>query len=188
MAVEVARARRLFTREEYHRMAEVGILKPTDRVELIRGEIVEMSPIGRRHVAFVNNLTELLITRLTGRAMVSVQNPVVLSDDTEPEPDLAVLRRRVPPYKDAEPTTEDVLLLIEVAESSLAYDRSTKLRLYAEAGVPEYWVVDTVAERVEVYRAPGASGYRETTRVSGPATLTPQAFPDVSVTLAELFA
>ncbi len=133
MAVEVAAARRLFTREEYHRMGEVGILKSTDRVELIRGEIVEMSPIGRRHYAFVNNLNQLLVVRLSGRAIVAVQGPVVLADDTEPEPDVAIIRRR------------------QVAETSLAYDRSTKLRLY-------------------------------------PASVSPLAFPDVSVTLAEIFA
>jgi len=88
-------------------MAEVGILKPTDRVELIRGEIVEMSPPGRRHVAFVNNLNQLLVTRLVGRAIVSVQNPVVLAADTEPQPDLAVVRRRAVPYKEAEIATDD---------------------------------------------------------------------------------
>ena len=97
MAVGVAAARRLFTREEYHRMGEAGILKPTDRVELIRGEIVEMSPIGRRHVAFVDNLNALLVVALTGRAIVSVGNPVALSEDTEPQPDLKVLRRRSVP-------------------------------------------------------------------------------------------
>ena len=86
MAVEVAAARRLFTRHEYHRMAEAGILKPTDRVELIKGEIVEMSSPGRRHIAFVDNLTQLLVLRLAGRAIVSVQNPVVLAEDTEPSP------------------------------------------------------------------------------------------------------
>ena len=107
MAVEVAAAKRRFTREEYHRMAEVGILKPTDRVELIQGEIVEMSPPGRRHVAFVNNLNQLLVTRLAGRAIVSVQNPVVLADDTEPQPDLAVVRRRAVPYKEAEIAPDD---------------------------------------------------------------------------------
>src|SRR3989449_6315220 len=93
MAVEVAAARRLFTREEYHRMGEAGILKPTDRVELIRGEIVEMSPIGRRHYAFVNNLNQLLNLRLAGRAIVAVQGPIALADDTEPEPDVAIIRR-----------------------------------------------------------------------------------------------
>ena len=188
MAVEVAAARRLFTREEYHRMGEVGILKPTDRVELIRGEIVEMSPVGRRHQAFVDNLTQLLVVRLAGRVIVSVQNPVVLADDTEPEPDLKILRRRPVPYKEREAYAEDVLLLIEVAETSLAYDRSTKLRLYAEAGIPEYWVVDCATESIEVHRTPDADGYRDVIRVAGVATVTLQAFPDVALTLAEIFA
>ena len=119
MPAEVERARRLFTRAEYHCMGDAGILKPTERVELIRGEIIEMSPIGARHVAFVNNLNQLLVTRLEGRAIVSVQNPVALDDDTEPEPDLAILRRRRPaPYKESEPVTEDVLLLIEIGDTS----------------------------------------------------------------------
>jgi len=127
-----------------------------------------MSPPGRRHVAFVNNLTQLLVTRLAGRAIVSVQNPVALADDSEPQPDLAVVRRRAVPYKEAEIVTDDVLLLIEVAESSLACDRSTRLRLYTETGVAEYWVVDGAAERIEVHRT--------------------AEFPDVTLTLAEVFA
>jgi len=127
-----------------------------------------MSPPDRRHVAFVNNLTQLLVTRLAGRAIVSVQNPVALADDSEPQPDLAVVRRRAVPYKEAEIVTDDVLLLVEVAESSLACDRSTKLRLYAEAGVAEYRVVDGAAERIEVHRT--------------------AEFPDVTLTLAEVFA
>ncbi len=188
MAVEVAATRRRFTRAEYHRMAEVGILRKHDRVELIKGEIVEMSPIGRRHKAFVGNLNQLLAVRLAGRALVWVQSPIVLADDTEPEPDLSVLRRRPVPYKEREAHAEDVLLLIEVAESSLAYDRSTKLRLYAEAGIPEYWVVDCAAEAVEVYRTPGAGGYRDVSRIAGAATLTLQAFPDVELTTTEIFA
>jgi len=189
MAVEVAAARRLFTRAEYHRMGEVGILTSRDRVELIRGEIIQMSPIGRRHYAFVNNLNQLLIARLAGRAILAVQGPIVLTDDTEPEPDLAVIRRRTPPYKDREAHAEDAFLLIEVAESSLAFDRTTKLRLYAAAGIPEYWVVDCVAESIEVHRVPGADGYRDVTLVVGPAaTVTPQAFPDVALSLTEIFA
>ena len=189
MAVEVETARRKFTRDEYHRMGEVGILKPHDRVELIRGEIVEMSSIGKRHTAFVDNLNELLVTRLAGRAIVSVQSPVALSDDTEPQPDLKVLRRRRPPYKDREAFGEDTLLLIEVAETSLRYDRSTKLRLYAEAGIPEYWIVDCPAESVEIYRAPEAHGYRDVLRVAdAEMTVSPQEFPDVTLTLAEIFA
>ena len=189
MPAEVEPTRRLFTRKEYHCMGDAGILAPTERVELIRGEILVMSPIGSRHVAFVNNLTQLLVTRLGGRAIVSVQNPVALSDDTEPEPDLAILRRRdTVPYKDREPFTEDALLLIEVGESSLAYDRRTKLRLYAEAGIPEYWIVDAAAELIEIHRQPDDQGYRERRRVTGDAVVSPQAFPDVTLTLAEIFA
>jgi Uma2 family endonuclease len=188
MAVEVEAARRRFTRAEYQRMAEVGILKPDDRVELIRGEIVEMPRPGRRHVAFVNNLNRLLVLRLADRGIVSVQNPVVLSDDTEPMPDLAVWGVRAVPYKDREAFAEDVLLLIEVADTSLRYDRSTKLRLYAEAGIPEYWVVDCADETVEVHRTPGAEGYREVTRVGRDGAVTVAAFPDVVLTAAEIFA
>ncbi len=188
MAVDTMDARRRFTRAEYYRMAEVGILRKHDRVELIKGEIVEMSPIGRRHKAFVTNLSQLLSLGLAGRALVAVQSGVVLAGDTEPEPDVSVLRRRDVPYKEREAHAEDVLLLIEVADGSLAYDRSTKLRLYAEAGIPEYWVVDCTAEVVEVHRGPGPEGYRETGRVAGTATLTPQAFPDVQLSTTEIFA
>jgi Uma2 family endonuclease len=188
-AVEVAATRRLFTRQEYHRMGEVGILTRSDRVELIRGEIVKMSPQGRRHRAFIDNLTQLLGARLSGRAIVSIQMPIALTDDTEPEPDVQILRRRTVPYKDREAYADDALLLIEVAESSLAYDRSTKLKLYAAAGIPEYWVVDCVAESVEVHRAPSPDGYRDVVRVTGPAaTVALQAFPDVTLTLGEIFA
>jgi Uma2 family endonuclease len=100
MAIEVATTRRRFTRAEYHRMAEAGILGEDDRVGLIKGEIVEMSPIGRRHKAFVGNLNQLLVVRLAGRAVVWVQNPVVLAEDTEPQPDVVVLRRGAVSYKD----------------------------------------------------------------------------------------
>jgi Uma2 family endonuclease len=189
MAVETTVARRLFTREEYHRMAEVGILTCHERVELIRGEIITMSPQGRRHRAFIDNLTHLLDTALAGRAIVSIQMPLVLTEDTEPEPDIQLLRRRAVPYKDREAAADDALLVIEVAQTSLAYDRSTKLRLYAETGIPEYWIVDCVAESIEIHRAPQADGYRDVTRVAGAgATASLLAFPDVVLRLAEIFA
>jgi Uma2 family endonuclease len=188
MAVEVAATRRRFSRAEYQRMGEVGILGEDDRVELIRGEIVEMSPIGRRHRAFVGNLNQLLAGRLSGRAVIWMQNPIALTDDTEPQPDIAVLRHRSVPYKDREADAEDVFLLIEVADSSLAYDRTTKMRLYAEAGIPEYWVVDCTAESIEVHRTATAERYRDVRLVTGIAALTLQAFPDVELTTSEIFA
>ena len=188
MAVEVAATRRRFTRKEYHRMAEAGILGEDDRVELIRGEIVEMSPIGRRHAAFVDNLSGLLVRRLPDDAIVRVRGPIALTDDTEPQPDLTALRRRDVPYKDREARAEDALLVIEVADISLAYDRSTKRRLYAEAGIPEYWVVDCAAETVEVHRGPGPDGYREVRLVTGAASVSLQAFPDIEIRTANIFA
>ena len=188
MAVEVATTRRRFTRKEYHRMAEVGILGEDDRVELIRGEVVEMSPIGPRHSAFVDNLNRLLARRLPDDAIVRVQGPVALTDDTEPQPDLTVLRRRAVPYKEREARAEDAVLVIEVAESSLVYDRSTKRRLYAEAGIPEYWVVDCTAETVEVHRGPGPEGYRDVRLVTGEGTVSLQAFPDVALKTTDIFA
>jgi Uma2 family endonuclease len=188
MAVEGAATRRRFTRKEYYRMAEVGVLSRRDRVELIKGEIIEMSPIGPRHAAFVDNLTRLLIRRLPDEVIVRPQGPVALTDDTELQPDLTVLRRRPVPYKEREAWAEDALLLIEVAESSLAYDRTTKMRLYAAAGIPEYWVVDSTAETVEVHRGPGPDGYRDVSLVAGAATLRLQAFPDVELRTTDIFA
>lgn len=188
MAVDTMVTRRRFTRAEYYRMVEVGILRENDRIELIKGEVVEMSPIGRRHNAFVGNLTHLLVTRLAGRAIVWVQSSIALSEDTEPQPDFVVLRRGPVSYKDRDAWAEDALMVIEVADSSLAYDRSTKRRLYAEAGIPEYWLVDCTAEAVEVYRNPGPDGYREVSRAAGTATLTLLAFPGVEIAMAEVFA
>jgi Uma2 family endonuclease len=187
MVVEVAANRRRFTRAEYYRMAEVGILARRDRVELIRGDIVALAPMGRRHHAFVDNLARLLILALVDHAVVSVHGPLAIVNDTEPEPDLTVLRRRAVPYKDREAWAEDALLVIEVAESSLAYDRLTKLRLYAEAGIPEYWVVDCAAETVEVHRGPGPDGYRDVRLLAGAATLALQAFPEVELRTTDIF-
>ena len=186
MALLVERARRLFTIEEYHRMAETGILRPEDRVELIDGEIFEMSPIGSRHMACVNNLNRVFVLGLGVRAVVSPQNPVQIPRYSEPEPDLTVLRARS--YKALAPTTEDVLLLIEVAETSLRFDRTIKLALYARARVPEYWLVDANAERVTIYRQPADETYTDVRTVGDGDTLSPLAFPDLVIHVAHLFA
>ena len=185
MALLVERARRLFTIEEYHRMAETGILRPKDRVELINGEILEMSPIGSRHMACVNNLTRALVLGLGVRAVVSPQNPVQIPLHSEPEPDLAVLRPRS--YKTSAPTAEDVLLLVDVAETSLRFDRTVKLALYARAGIPEYWLADAAAETVTVYRQPAGKTYEDVRVVGIDGTLSPVAFPDLLIPVADLF-
>ena len=142
----------------------------------------------RGHEAAGAGLAGPPVVRLDGRARVSVGTAVALADDTDTEPDLAVLRLRTPSFKVREPYAEDALLVIEVADVSLAFDRTTKLRLYAEAGIPEYWIIDCTAEPVEVYRNRGADGYRDVTHAAGAATVAPQAFPDVALTLAEIFA
>jgi Uma2 family endonuclease len=186
MAIQVERARRLFTVEEYDRMAEAAVFGPEERVELIEGEIVQMSPIGDRHAAFVDNLTRLLITRVGSRAVVRVQGPVRVSSRSKPQPDLLLMRPRS--YASAGARTDDVLLLVEVADSSLAYDRTVKLRVYARAGIPEYWIVDTEAETVDVYREPTADGYRAALRVGRDGVVAPLAFSDVAVPVNDIFA
>jgi Uma2 family endonuclease len=188
MAVDAMATRRRFTRAEYARMAEAGVFRECERVELIEGEIVQLSPRGRHHRAFVNNLTRLLARRLPEHALVSVQNPLPLDDDTEPQPDLAVLRVRAVSFKNLEASAPDALLVIEVAETSLAYDRAIKGRLYARAGVPEYWVVDCAAETVEVHRDPMAEGYRDVRLVRGSAEVSLRALPDVVLRTADIFA
>ena len=186
MALLVERARRLFTIEEYHRMAETGILRPHDRVELIDGEILEMSPIGSRHSSCVSNLIRVLVLGLGTRAVVSPQNPVQIPVHSEPEPDVAVLRERS--YKISTPTAEDVLLLVEVADTSLRFDRTVKLRLYARAGIPEYWLADAGTETVTLYREPVGETYEHARVVGIDGTLSPVAFPDLVIHVAALFA
>ena len=152
--------RRRFTVEDYHRMGEAGILTEDDRVELIEGTIVELSPIRDPHARAVNHLTEFLVVRLAGGDVtVSVQNPIRLSGDTEPQPDLAVLRGRDRGLAEA----ADVLLVIEMADTSRRYDRNVKLPLYAAAGIPEAWLVDLLARTIERHTEPHNGRYRQVT-------------------------
>jgi Uma2 family endonuclease len=161
MATEPSHRR--FTVRDYHQMTEAGILTEDDRVELIDGEIIEMTPVGGRHVACVSRLARLLIRRLGNDAVVNIQSPVQLGEHEEPEPDAAVVRARN--YGDDLPTARDVLLLIEVSDTSLGYDRARKLPLYARAGIPESWVVDLQGEAIERHTNPVEGRYRVTMRV-----------------------
>jgi Uma2 family endonuclease len=160
-----------FTVEEYRRMGEAGILADDDRVELIDGEIIEMSPIGSRHAACVNKLTRLLVQQVGERAIVSVQNPVEVADNSEPQPDLTLLRSRPDFYAERHPLSGDVLLMIEVADTSLRFDLTVKAPLYARTGVPELWIVDLSRERVHVFRDREGGAYRTAEIVERRATL-----------------
>jgi Uma2 family endonuclease len=153
-------ARRWFTASEYNRMAEAGILTEEDRVELIEGEIVEMSPIGSRHAACVNRLNMLLSSQSGQIFIISVQNPIVVDDYSEPEPDVAVLRARDDYYAQELPTASDVLLVVEVADTSIEIDQSVKIPLYARAGVPVTILVDLPKELIEVHSEPSNGQYQ----------------------------
>lgn len=149
-----------FTVGDFARMGEAGIFTEGNRVELIDGEILEMTPIGPLHAWIVNRLNSLLITRLAGKAYVSVQNPIRLGRHTEPQPDLVVARRS-DAYADRHPEPDDILLIIAVADSSLRYDRLEKIPRYGRAGIPETWLADIEAGAVSVYTEPGPDGYAQ---------------------------
>ncbi len=172
--------RRRFTVEEYHVLVPAGILREDDRVELIDGEIVEMSPMGSRHAACVARPTAWAIG-LQDRAVVWVQNPLRLGDQGEPRPDLALLRPRADFYAAAHPTPEDVLLVVEVAETSSDYDGEVKIPLYARWKIREAWLVDLERSCVEVCREPLPDGYPDLRVVTGSERLAPLAFPDLDL-------
>jgi Uma2 family endonuclease len=179
-------AYRRFTVDEYRRMAETGILHEDDRVELLDGEIIQVSPISARHAATVTRLA-LLFQRLAGdRISVRVQNPVRLDDYSEPEPDIALVAPRDDFYAAAHPTPRDVALLVEVADTSLRYDRQRKIPTYAHAAIPEVWLVDLTLDRVEIHRAPSGDGYTSHQILAGDAVLTPLMLPDVGVRVEQL--
>ncbi len=176
---------RRFTVDEYHRMADAGILTEDDRVELIDGEIVEMSPIGDRHVACVVRISDGFAFRARDTAVVSVQNPLRLGRRDEPQPDLVLLRRRDLSGAWA-PTSRDALLVIEVAETSVQYDRHRKLPIYAHSGIPECWLVNLPEDVIEVYREPQAGSWSIREIVRRGDTLTPLALPSVTLSADEI--
>ena len=179
--------RHAITAAEYLRMGEAGVFAPDARLELMDGEIIEMAPIGSRHAAVVNTLNALLVQRVANRGIVSVQNSLILSDRTVPQPDLALLKPSPDRYFSALPSTRDVLLLVEVADSTLRFDTEKKAPLYARAGIVETWIIDVVAQRLRLYRDPGIEGYRFTNDLSGNQRAIAEALPDAAVTVAELF-
>lgn len=184
MAVQLLRRR--FTVEDYYRMAEAGILTEDDRVELLDGEVVEMTPIGSRHAACVDRLTRLLASAVGDRAIVRVQNPIRLGRHSEPQPDLALLRPRPDFYAQAHPGPEDVLLVVEVADTSVESDRGVKVPLYARAGISAAWLVDLAGERVVVHTAPAPEGYRTVHEARPGGRLRLDGLPGLDLAVADV--
>lgn len=159
--MSVQLARKLFTTAEYHQMIETDVFKEGDRLELLEGELYEMSPIGSPHAAAVNRLTRFLILLLADAAIVSVQNPIELSEYSEPQPDLTLLKRRDDFYAQALPAAADVLVAIEVSDTTHEKDRNVKLPAYARAGIAEAWLIDLYNDRIEIHAQPYNGLYQE---------------------------
>ncbi len=184
--VETPPARRLFTVGEYYAMASAGVLADGERLELIDGEIIAMSPIGNEHSASVDLAAHLLGPAASGRANVRIQNHLRLDERNQPEPDIALIKWRDDFYRHRAPGAGDVLLLIEVSDSSLSYDRNVKLALYARFLIPEVWLANIPARAVEAYSEP-VDGKYATARVYRPGeTISPAAFPDIALPVSEL--
>ncbi|MBI3267685.1 MAG: Uma2 family endonuclease [Planctomycetes bacterium] len=179
-------ARRKFTVEQYHRMGESGVFAPDERVELIDGEIVEMSPIGPNHAAAVKRLLAIFAARLGPRVLLGVQDPVTLGPRSEPQPDVALLEPKADFYACGHPSPKDILLLIEVSDTTQRYDREVKMPHYARVGIREAWLVDLVSDRIEIYRKPGQGGYGELRKVGRGEKLAPLAFPRCALRVEEI--
>lgn len=175
--------KRLFTVSEYHSMAEAGILSEDDRVELIEGEIYRMAPIGSLHAGCVNRLIHLF---KGAEAILAAQNPVVLNDFSEPQPDMALLRWRDDFYASSHPNPDDILLLIEVADASVGFDRGVKIPLYARRGIRELWLVDLKKDTVEVHREPSPTAFRDVLKLRKGDRISPLAFPDLELNVSDI--
>lgn len=182
--------------DRYQKMVAAGVLTKYDRIELIDGEMIDMAPIGSQHASLSARLTKLFVLAVGDEATVFTAGPVNLGDFSEPQPDVMVLRPRADDYAGQIPTQSDVLLIVEISDSSLAYDQGTKRALYARHGVVEYWIVDVEGRRIQVHREPTRAGYaqirevgaaRVAGEIGGADRIAPLALPDVEVVVGKLF-
>jgi Uma2 family endonuclease len=179
--------RYLFSADEYHRLSEAGLFTEDDPVELLNGEIIIMSPIGIKHASMVNRLNRLFNRLLRDRTIISIQNPLALATMSEPEPDLMLLKPREDCYAEQHPRPEDVLLLIEVSDTTLGYDQEKKIPAYANAGISEVWLIDVQAQTLTSYTEPQPSGsYAKLTQLSSDTTFAPHAFPEAALQFSDL--
>ncbi len=186
MDTEAGVATYRFSVEEFNKLGEAGIFDEDDRVELLDGEIIVMSPIGSRHAGTVMQINWALQHKLDDRVLFNLQNPAVLDDFSEPLPDITLLKPRADFYKTAHPRPEDILLLVEVSDTTLAYDRGRKLRKYAEREIREVWIVNVNANRIERYCSPVASAYSIAEKKERGDQISIAAFPDVVFAVEEL--
>jgi Uma2 family endonuclease len=184
MAVEYRRWK--ITVDTFNRMIDDGYFGPEDRVELIRGELVNMAPIGHEHAGHVKQLNRMLTLSIGDRGILGVQDPLILEDLSQPQPDIAILRSRIDFYARSNPTAQDVLLIIEVSDSTLAYDRQVKGPLYAEAGIADYWIVNLPGEQIIVHRDPTPTGYRSVQVLRRGEMVSPLAFPDLQIAVSDV--
>ena len=178
-------SKRQFTTQDYHQMVVAGILGEDERVELIQGEILQMSPVGIRHASCVKRLNRLFSQVLGDRVIVAVQDPIELSNLSEPQPDLALLKPRDDFYAAGHPQRQDILLLVEVADTTIESDRAIKIPLYASSGISEVWLVDVNQQVIEVFREPTANSYQNIQKFLQ-GEIFVQAFPDVSFAVAQV--
>lgn len=179
---------RKFTVDQYQAMAKAGIIDHQEKVELIQGEIITMSPIGFRHAFVTTYLSNWFARQLGERTIVASQNPIQLANHSQPQPDIALLKPVDDFYGDRLPNAEDILLLIEVADSSLTYDQTVKVPLYAQHQIPEVWLIDLTRNCLQCYLSPGKNSYQTETQFSPNQTISPKAFPELELSLIRIFS
>jgi Uma2 family endonuclease len=185
--MNVAIQKHRVTVSEWHKMGKYNIFPPNARMELIEGEIIDMAPIGPSHASCVRNLIELLSIQKGKAALLDVQNPILLSNSSEPEPDLTLLRPMAHIYRQRHPIPEEIFLLIEISESTIHYDRDQKIPLYAKEGIVECWLVDLNEFQVEVYQNPTANGYTSQQIFESGQVLIPKQLSHIKIPITEIF-
>lgn len=178
--------RKKFTVTEFQQMSETGIIKDDERVELLEGEIIEMGKIGSRHAAFLDRLNDLFREKLGKRVLVRSQNPIQVDSYSQPQPDVALVRRREDYYEKAHPSPVDVFLLVEVADTTSESDREIKIPLYGRSGILETWLVNLNETCIEVYRYPTSNGYQQIQKLVPGEIIVPVSFPDLQVRVDEI--
>lgn len=184
MSIQVLKRR--FTVADYHKMAEIGVFKADEKNELVDGEIIVISPIGKRHAACVSRISELFFSRLATVASVRVQNPIILDDFSEPQPDIVLVKRRSDFYEARHPQTTDIFLLVEVADTTIDFYLSVKIPLYCQNGIQEVWLVDLNQNCIRMYRTPTSNGYQLIQLLEAEQILTLSAFPKNQINVKEI--